>query len=163
MGITSLSPWWGIALVFLIGAALGGLAVWRHDQSARTARVDELVRALCELNALVASDPVLAALLIAFNESPLRLDRVERVRARAWFDSARRLHRLLHAALGRESAPEVTRSMWIPSLGEAARGGAQGTPGITGLFADPGAISNITLIDPEFMAWAEAMRDVRNS
>jgi len=161
--IATLSPWWGIGAILLMGSVLGGWAACQRNRSVRRARVDDLVRALCDLNAKVATDPTLAALLIAFTESPSELDRVERVRARAWFDSARRLHRLLHAALGHEVAPERTRSMWIPSMGEAAGGTVHVARGPTELQPDRGGPSNITLIDPEFMAWTEAMRDLRST
>ena len=161
MGIAAFSPWWGIGALILVGGVLVGWAVRRREQSVRRARVDDLVRGLCELNGRVASDPNLAALLITFTETPAKLDRIERVRARAWFDSARRLHGLLHAALGEGPATDVARSMWVPSMGEAAGRGSGSGRGRIELATEEGALSNFTLIDPEFMAWVEAMRDAR--
>ncbi len=162
LGITTLSPWWGIGVMMLVGGVLGSWSVWRRDQSARRERVDDLVLALCLLNEKVAGDPGLARLLIVFTEAPMKLDRIERVRARAWFDSARRLHRLLHAALGREVPTEMTRSIWTPSMGEPARGERDHATPDGDLPPDHEGVSNITLIDPEFMAWVEAMREVRS-
>jgi hypothetical protein len=149
--------------MILLGGLLGCWAVWRKDQWSRRSRVDDLVRGLCDLNARVASDPDLAALLITFTESPSALTRVERVRARAWFDSARRLHRMLHTALGADTRPESTRSMWVPSMGEAPQPGTSQGTALPDFHSDEKELSNFTLIDPEFMAWVEAMREVRRA
>ena len=127
----------------ILVATVGAIVLSRRDRSVRTSGIREIVQALCVLNAQVSADRNFAAVLIGFTETPEKLDRVDRVRARAWFNSARRLHRLLHEALEREGADSLATHRWAPSLGEAS---------------DPG---NVMLIDPEFMAWVEAVREAR--
>ena len=48
-------------------------------------------------------------------------------------------------------------------MGEAAGAEQRVEMSVTGPQPDPAGLSNITLIDPEFMAWVEAMRDVRSA
>lgn len=138
---------WGLGSLALFVAAGAGFLAGRRHRSRTPAPVFELASALCQLNAQVAGDPDLAGLLLTFVEAPRRLSRVERVRARAWFDAVRRLHRLLLEA---ESLQGEARSALLPSMGEPALGGASG-----GHLAPP----NITLLDPEFFAMVEAMRE----
>lgn len=141
---------WGLGGLGLLGLGVGlatGFLLGRRSRRGPPPPVFELACALCRLNAQVAADPELARLLLVFVEAPRRLDRVERVRARAWFDSARRLHRLLIEA---ESVADADRAALLPSMGEPAQGAG------TGMHAAP---ANITLLDPEFFALVEAIRE----
>ena len=115
---------------------------------------ETIVLDLCALNGRLAEDPTLAELVVRYVEAPARLDRVERIRARAWFDAARRLHGLLADALDRDPGLVARAGDFAPSMGEGA-GEAQDR-GVAGFPHPP--VSNVTLIDPEFMAWVEAMR-----
>ena len=141
---------------FLMGAFV---ARWfpRRSRSAAPPSAATIVRDLCVLNTRLAEDANLAALVVRYVEHPAQLDRVERVRARAWFDAARRLHGLLDEALEREPGLAGWRDRFAPSFCEAPAGpyavdpAAQGAP----------RVSNVTRIDPEFMAWAEAMKERR--
>ncbi|GEM_PF-6771306 len=142
----------GVALAALVsGVAFAGFLAGRR-RSVADSPVDGIVRDLCALNAQVAADADLAALLTTYVEAPGRLDRVERVRARAWFDSARRLHALLAESLAHAPDGDRRLAAYAPTMGEGA--GARSH--------DDGPmlprVSNVTLIDPEFMAWVESMQ-----
>lgn len=153
----------GLGALWLLGALVAAWAVHRRVRASRRARVDGLVRSLCSLTAQLAADRRLARLLVDFVDAPETLERADRVRARAWFDSARRLHRLLDAALAEARPGEVPRSAWVPSMGESvvSQGLLQSQRSSTS--AAPAACSNLTLIDPEFQAWIEAIRDARGA
>ena len=142
--------WVGISLACLGSFGLGWLLArrWETRASAREASLVELGSRLAQLNSQVAADPSLAALLVRYIESPDSLTRLEGIRARAWFDSARRLHRLL-LEFPELSASE--RDALLPSMGEPAAksGGASRRH-----HAAP-----ITLLDPEFFAVVAAIRD----
>ena len=147
-----------VSAAFLAGVAVSRVFA-RRASPAATPSVEAIVRDLCALNGRLAADSELAALLVRYNEAPARLDRVERVRARAWFGAARRLHGLLAEALEREPGTAGRAEAFAPSMGEGA-----GEIGASrdGGFARP-RISNVTLIDPEFMAWVEAMQERRRA
>lgn len=149
----------GVGLAaFFLGAAFSRVFPRRPDTTAHPSAAS-IVRDLCALNARLAEDPTLAELVLRYVETPAQLDRVDRVRARAWFDGARRLHALLAEALEREPALAERRERFAPSMGEGA-----GDPCIVAArdFAPP-RLSNVTLIDPEFMACVEAMRGRRGA
>ena len=126
---------------------LAGLAYQRARAGRRRERVCELVTALCALNAEVARDRDLTRLLLTHVEAPHRLDRIDRVRARAWFDNVRRLHGLLRAELAATGATTPPGGV-LPSMGEPM-------PWREGL---SDGSSNLTLIDPEFLAAIHAQR-----
>jgi hypothetical protein len=143
---------------FLLGALVAHSSP-RRPRRAAPPSAAAIVRDLCVLNTRLAEDASLAALVVRYVERPAQLDRVERVRARAWFDAARRLHGLLDEALEREPGLAERRDRFAPSMGEAPTTSRGVRPGP---HAAP-RVSNVTLIDPEFMAWAEAMKERRRA
>jgi len=143
---------------FLLGALVARSSPNRPRRAAPPSAA-AIVRDLCVLNTRLAEDASLAALVVRYEERPGQLDRVGRVRARAWFDAARRLHGLLDEALEREPGLAEWRDRFAPSLGEAPSDPRAAVHAADG----PPRVSNVTLIDPEFMAWAEAMKERRRA
>ena len=149
----------GVGLAAFLLGAVASRAYPRRAVAAPPPSAASIVRDLCALNARLAEDPVLARLLVRYVETPTQLDRPERVRARAWFDAARRLHGLLAEALEAEPGLAARWTHFAPSMGE----GAAGPYAVTDGELSPPRLSNVTLIDPEFLAWLEAMRERRGA
>lgn len=148
-----------VGLAAFLAGAVVSLVLARRDGRAAPPSAEAIVRDLCALNGRLAGDATLAGLVVRYVEAPERLDRVERIRARAWFDAARRLHGLLADALDRDPGLAARAGDFAPSMGEGA-GDSRGN-GVPD-FADP-PVSNVTLIDPEFMAWVQAMKSRRRT